>query len=143
MRKILLSLIIILLVSVAFAGDFTRDDTAEIVTDSTNSLMWQDNAVVASAKYNRSDAINYCANLDFAGYSDWRLPTINEYLSIADYSRYDPAVVSTFLNTAASYYWSSTPFAPLPDAAAWAVDFRDGFVKISTVGLTYYVRCVR
>jgi len=47
-------------------------------TDATTGLMWQNGTDVGSVSYDWADAKNYCANLSWAGYSGWRLPTISE-----------------------------------------------------------------
>ncbi len=61
-------------------GNFYRDDSLEIVIDTKNNLMWQDN--LANEGYNWQKAIDSCSNLIFAEYSDWKLPNINELHSI-------------------------------------------------------------
>ena len=61
-----------------------RADTNDIWTDSATGLMWtrQDNG----QNVNWHEAVSYCQNLHLAGYSDWRLPEIDELQGI-----YDPA----------------------------------------------------
>ena len=49
---------------------FAVDDANGTVIDSTTGLMWQ-NAKLTHSE--RDAAINFCANLSHAGYSDWRL----------------------------------------------------------------------
>ena len=60
----------------AFGGDitagFSRDDAKNVVTDSVYKLMWQDGKDIFERAYD--EAVKYCENLNFAGYSDWRLP---------------------------------------------------------------------
>ncbi len=51
----------------------SQDDT--IFTNSTTNLMWQ-NALLGH--FERAEAIEFCNDLSFGGYSDWRLPTLNE-----------------------------------------------------------------
>lgn len=44
-------------------------------TDSSTGLMWQNGD---DHGYDLDAAVAYCENLDWAGYGDWRLPTISE-----------------------------------------------------------------
>ena len=91
----------------------------------------------------------------FAGFCDWRQPTLNELETIRDLGNVDPAVpavfntsctagctVTTCSCTSSSYYWSSSTFRYHP-GYAWFVDFYSGgdFYDFKTDG--YYVRAVR
>jgi hypothetical protein len=73
-------------------------------------------------------------------YSDWRLPTLKELLTIVDYSRSEPA--STLEDTISDYYWSSTSYAP-DTVYAWLVDFYYGVVRDYAKTTSFYVRCIR
>ncbi|GEM_PF-556630 len=55
------------------------------------------------------NAKDYCAALIYGGYSDWALPGLNDLISLADYSRYDPASGFPGL-PAGDYIWSDFPF---------------------------------
>ncbi len=73
---------------------------------------------------------------------DWRLPNINELLSIVEIQCYNPAINTTiFPSTASSYYWSSSPYAPY-SGYAWIVIFLNGDGS-AHYGGSYYVRLVR
>ena len=88
------------------------DNSDGTISDTSTGLMWQ--KATAPGTYTWEQALTYCENLTLpaGGYSDWRLPNRNELQSIVDYSRYNPAIDTTFFpGTVASYYWSSTTYA--------------------------------
>ncbi len=120
----------------------TRDDTKEVVIDQNRKLMWQDDASVKTTKKDWSGAINYCDNLNFAGYSDWRLPKIDELESIVDDTKYNPAIKTGFKNIASGVYWSSSP--RISDSSnAWNVNFSSGYDAWNAKSGSDLVRCVR
>ena len=120
-----------------------RDNAKEVVIDSNTKLMWQDNASVKTTKKTWSKAIGYCKNLRFAGHGGWRLPSIDELLSITDDTKYNPAIKDGFLNVSASDYWSSSP--DVSDSSdAWCVNFKGGSNgSWGTKSFSLLVRCVR
>ena len=123
-------------------SSFYRDNSKQVVIDTKRGLMWQDDKSVTITNLNWNDAIDYCKNLTFAGYSDWRLPTEDELLFITDDSRYNPAIKKEFKYVESSWYWSSTPNVP-DTKSAWGVRFYDGYDGDDYKTSKYYVRCVR
>ena len=119
-----------------------RDDTKEVVIDPNTKLMWQDNASVKTTTKDWSGAIEYCKNLKFAGFSGWRLPSIDELLSITDDTKYNPAIKDGFLNITAGNYWSSSPDVS-DSSGAWRVYFGNGNDLWGNESLSNLVRCVR
>ena len=123
-------------------AEFTRDNTTNIVSDSTTGLEWQDDVSVSSTQKAWQEAIEYCEDLVLDSKSDWRLPNRNELVSIVDRSKYNPAINSAFANVSSSLYWSSTTLA-YSTGHAWYVDFNVGAVRYNLKTGSYYVRCVR
>jgi hypothetical protein len=115
-----------------------------IITDNVTGLMWQKDT--APGTYNTwRQARDYCSNLSLGGYTDWRLPTIEELSLLVDSSMPSPGpVISTayFPDTVASFYWSSTPGA-FSLYRAWSVDFSTGHVSYDGKRSPFNVRAVR
>jgi len=88
------------------------------------------------------DFVNSLNHNRFGGFSDWRVPTIKELMSLIDLSRTAPALNTDFFpNIKSDYYWSSTTF---PDIySAWGVNVADGFNVTERKDSYGYVRAVR
>ena len=52
----------------------------KVVLDNNTGLMWQQ--TIPTDPYKWDGAVSYCNSLSYAGYSDWRLPTPQELLTI-------------------------------------------------------------
>jgi hypothetical protein len=102
-------LIALMIVYGAVWAEFTRDDVHGIVADSTTDLMWQDHERLGHENW--QDAIDYCEDLTLGGYSDWRLPNINELQTIVDRSLDGSALVRTFDHPPFARLWSSTTYS--------------------------------
>jgi hypothetical protein len=120
---------------------YSLGDNDATVTDHKTGLIWQQ--VVDGTIRNWDDAGQYCENLVLGGHDDWRLPRIDELETIADYSRYNPAIDPVF-NARSGDNWSGSTYVGNPDYA-WYVHFYNGYV--SAVNKPNYggnyVRCVR
>ena len=106
-----------------------QDNGDATITDSATGLMWMqnDSGSFGAGDYqdgslNWEQALNWCDDLNDAGYSDWRLPDAKELQSIVDYTRspdttgsaaIDPifhvtAIVDEGGATNYPFYWTST-----------------------------------
>jgi len=99
--------------------DITGDD---MVLDEDDHLSW-------------CDALDFCDTLTYAGFDDWRLPNIREFLSIVNHGSTNPAHFGAgtlpdngaFPNAQSTRrFWSSTTNNGVPNRA-WAVEFSAGF----------------
>ena len=122
---------------------YTRNANG-VVKDNATGLEWQDDYSDngGNIKFvNWSDAISYCDNLVLDGKSDWRLPSIEELVSIIDKGRVNPSIDPTF-HVTSSVYWSSATYAS-GSSFAWFVHFGSGSDYWGTKVNIIYVRCVR
>ena len=110
----------------------------EIVKDSVTGLMWQKTYKNSVKKF--ADALSTCENLEYAGFSDWRLPNKNELASIANYGKYRPA--SDFPGMPNWTFRTSTSDAKNAKSA-WYVIFSESIVNPYAKTNSDYVRCVR
>ena len=117
-----------------------RDNRDGTVTDEVTGLMWQQEI---PEKMTWDEAVSYCEKLNLGGYTNWRLPTIQELKTLVDYTSYIPAInITYFPNTASSFYWSSTIHAYNTNYT-WGVSFHYGDDHYYGKNNSYYIRAVR
>ncbi len=125
--------------------DTYSDNSDQTVSDIITGLRWQKNDDNTQRIW--ADAITYCDTLELGGYTDytdWRLPTKKELITIVDYGTTSRPVINQgfFPNTKILDYWSSTTYAGKPKTA-WGVYFGSGMVDGDSKLKEKYVRCVR
>ena len=148
----------------SFTCDLSYTDNGDgTVTDNCTGLMWKqcsepDTDTTGACNgthlgYTWVNALSQCEGLNFAGYTDWRLPNIKELFSIVLHE--DPAITgvkaegepyinqTVFPNTLSNVYWSSTTF-PYDTDYSLAVNFYYAYVNAGDkTTASAYVRCVR
>lgn len=132
-------------VSECIPRSYTVNGTSgsDVVTDNNTGLIWQ--RTLSSNTYTWQGAINYCDGLNYAGQTDWRVPTRKELATLPDYGRSNPAIDTTiFPGTQSSSYWSSSSYVNYT-INAWYVYFNYGYVnhRDKTYISSSYARCVR
>jgi len=123
-----------------FENDFA-DNGDGTVTDRATGLIWQQSGSPGSMKYEETqDYIRELSRKRFAGYCDWRLPTVEELASLTENEKMngdlytDPA-----FDKKQKWCWSADK---RESGGAWVVSFRSGHVDWYVSG-NYYVRVVR
>jgi hypothetical protein len=130
-----------------------QDGTA---TDQKTGLMWircamgqtwtGESCSVHFVKYTWEYAFDAIARFNgdgFAGYKDWRLPTVDELASIVEHQCYDPAInLQLFPTAPITGYWSSAP-DPAYSRGAMLVHFKYGGQYMGNKSQDWAVRLVR
>lgn len=114
--------------------------------ESDAHLMWQDQKYTDSedGAYKRHHsagkvgnwnyAVNYCRRLNYAGYSDWRLPTEDELMHVHNI----PGQVFSYFR--ANDFWTSTPTV---EGKYYVVYPTDAYPYKRSRRQSNYIRCVR
>lgn len=132
-----------------------QDNGDGTVTDLGTGLMWRQCSLGQlpdtscsggdSYLYTWDQALSHADDVNFAGYTDWRLPNIKELYSLVEVSCSSPAINSErFPNTSSSQaYWSATAYDVIEDYF-YSVRFNVGRSGISIRNLPVgFVRLVR
>ena len=111
----------------SFANDLV-DNNDDTLTDNATGLMWQKGGSLELLD-NRS-AKNYIKQLNsqrFAGYSDWRMPTIEELMSLLNRYKNNGVYIAPQFSNQQTTCWSidQTDY----DSGAWIVNFCQGEVR--------------
>ena len=136
----------------------------DTITDTASGLMWKRCAEGLSGvncengklgEYTWEDAVKRFNKVEYAGYSDWRLPTIDELRTLLYCSKgkdkygdcnegsEKPTINQQFFpNTEATWFWSRTPLAYYSDSARY-VSFYGGYSNVYGRADHFAVRLVR
>lgn len=123
-----------------FANEFV-DNGDGTVTDRSTGLMWQKDGSIDGMKW--QDAKKYVNKLNtekYAGLSDWRLPTIEELVSLMKPMKSEGRLyIDSVFSDKQDVCWSSDTFG---SDTAWYVSFKAGMIR-HIYHFFYYVRAVR
>jgi len=138
-------------------GFALADNGDGTVSDQNTGLMWQQTPDFDRRPF--SEAADYCASLAVGGHDDWRLPTIKELFSIADFRGQlvgsDTSISTPYLDETyfdfeypaaageeyAGQYWSSTLYVKGPIVSTgqgvFGFNFSDGHIKAYPAGYAF------
>jgi len=120
--------------------------TDDVYVEKDTNLMWQDQAYTdaADGAYKREHsagkagnwkyAENYCRRLNYAGYTDWRLPTADELMHV--HRKYG----QVFNHFRGRDFWTSTPASR---GKYYVIYPADAYRYEHRVKRSNYIRCVR
>lgn len=111
------------------------------VLDTKSNLMWAAEVLPRQAFKAAGESV---AKLKTGGFTDWRMPTVEELFCLADRTRREPAIDTDFFpKTPSSWFWSGTLDASSPSDYAWDVYFGSGSPDWSNQLDVRFVRAVR
>ena len=100
-------------------------------------LFWDSGYSAKSMSWD--DAVVYCSDKG----EGWRLPTVQEIVTILDYINLDPAFNGMFPNERSSYYWTGTESPIRKPGYAWALFSTYGNIFFRTKNNNHLVKCVK
>ena len=113
----------------------------QTITDPKTGLEW---SLTLGKRVDWKTAKKVAESCRAGGHDDWRFPTIEELITLSDFSRVSPAAnTDLFHDMESSWYWSSTPLASSPGGYAWSVSFLNGVVNYDNQHYSAFVRAVR
>lgn len=113
-----------------------------IILDEATELMWQQSGSLVDMNF--GDALKYVEKLNidhFSGFSDWRLPTLEEAMSLVEPKEYRDLYIDPIFDQRQKVIWTADKES---SSIAWVVYFYGGRCDTRHVNnFGKYVRAVR
>jgi hypothetical protein len=122
-----------------------KDNGNGTITDHATHLTWQKAESEYELNYDQVQAsIQELNRTEFAGYKDWRVPTIEEIMSLITQNKQSNGFyINPIFNIKSKRCWSSSANASNP-STMWVVGFDDGEIHYGNKSsYSCYVRAVR
>lgn len=129
-------------------ADGTIPLSGSVVLDQLTGLMWARSANLPGATKTWQQALDYVAGMNSSatyGYTDWRLPNLNELESLINAGAAGTAAWLTtqgFTAVQTNYYWTSTTNAA-STGQVWVVNMHFGYLYFHDKANIHYVWPVR
>ena len=120
------------------------DTEEKIVVDTVTGLQWQYHDADMAGSPFWPAALDYCENLIYAGFDDWRLPNKDELATIIDFGRRDPS--SSFPDLENVHYLLTSTTMPGEADAVFRLYLYGGSMNTTMYKNStsdYHVHCVR
>jgi len=136
-------LFLLLITTLLYAGNFKRDNGREVVIDSEQKLMWSDTADNVKLELSHKEAVPYCENMEYAGYTNWRIPTADEFATIVDKKNEKTYIDKTFRYNVPTGYWALKAHVRTFWFYADYMNFVSGTLYYDNRNKNKFIRCVR
>lgn len=124
-----------------FANRFVLCKNGKTVFDSTTGLTWQQSGSLDWLNYKQAheylDSLN---EENYAGFSDWRMPTLEESLTLMDPENRNGWHIDPIFDTKQWWLWTSDRTTA---SRPWYVNIIYGACNFDDLDLSYYLRAVR
>ncbi len=126
----------------AFDNKFEKKNSGQVVYDQASDLMWQQSGSDKYMIYEKAKSYIRKLNSDqFAGYNDWRLPTLEEAMSLMEPTKNNGDLyINPVFDKIQKNIWTSDLNSA---SGAWVVDFNGGNCDGSAYNFSGHVRAVR
>lgn len=108
-----------------FNNDYVLQKNGQVVYDRASGLMWQQSG---SANYmGYEEAPKYIERLNanrFAGFSDWRLPTLEEAMTLMEPQASEGLYIDPAFDRIQTWIWTADKYSA---SSAWVADFVGGY----------------
>jgi hypothetical protein len=114
----------------------------KVVVDHMTGLMWQQGGSPNPMKHDEATKyIRTLNNQKFAGYHDWRLPTLDEAMSLMEPTKKNGELyIDPVFDKSQRWIWTTDKSSA---GVAWVVFFSGGYCNYTSVYYGGYVRGVR
>ncbi len=114
----------------------------KVVIDHVTGLMWHQSGSRLHMNWTKAKQwIKDLNSSEYAGYNDWRLPTVEEAVSLLEKAKKsDNIYIDTVFDKNQLYIWTGDSYG---SRTAWVVSFRNGQVTWIRIDFRNYVRSVR
>ncbi|MDR4505622.1 MAG: DUF1566 domain-containing protein [Candidatus Scalindua sp.] len=114
----------------------------KVVIEATTGLMWHQSGSENNTKWeNAKKWVQELNRKGYAGYQDWRLPTVDEAVSLLESDRKSNNLyIAPIFDKNQLYIWTGDGFL---EYSAWVISFRSALVTWSDSTYRNYVRPVR
>jgi len=114
------------------------------VIDKTTYLSWQDTSANIKVRKTYTEALKYCQNLRLGDYTNWELPSREQYKTIIDTTRKDELMINRkFKYIMSVEYWTKDTRWQSLNRYAYYVFFKSGAIYFNNKSHEKFVRCVR